>query len=65
MSNRLATVRPGDAADREHRRYRLTCDRCGWDGGTITGTAEAARALRRHPCSAHLAGPYAEPEGVR
>ena len=65
MSNRLATVRPDDAAGREHRRYRLTCGRCGWDGGIITGTAEAARALRAHPCPAHPAGPYAEPEGVR
>ena len=60
MSNHLATVRP-DTAYRATRRYRLTC-RCGWDGGTIVGTAAAARALRAHPCPAHLAGPYAEPE---
>ena len=62
LKDRLASSRPDDARDREHRRYQLAC-RCGWDGGPITGTAEAARVLRRHPCPAHLAGPVAEPVG--
>jgi len=65
LKDRLASSRPFDAAYRATRRYHLTCRRCGWDGGTVTGTAEAARVLRRHPCTAHLAGPCAEPAGVR